>query len=97
MWEYAAISKPGIWPHRLYDPSANIGLMKEQLATYERKQRRIDLEYSLRLFVMAGVGSQDRRLIAEVGGELAALKLGITIPTVNFVPRSHPEAPGRMG
>lgn len=110
MWEYAAtghsgkynpeatrISKPGIWPHRHYDPNAKIGLMKEQLKRHERENKYSELAYQIRLFVEVGVGSDIRRLIAEVAAELAALKLGTTIPTVNFVPRSHPEAPGRMG
>ena len=105
MWEYAAtghsgkynpgatrISKPGIWPHRHYDASAKIGLMKEQLKRHERKQRRIDLEYSLRLFVMVGGGSQDRSCIAEVAAELASIELGIPRPKVNFVSRFHPNA-----
>ena len=84
MWEYAAtghsgkynlaatrISKPGMWPHRQYDPSAELTLAKEQLERHDRENRHSKLAYQLRLFVEVGAGNDIRRLIAEVATELA--------------------------
>jgi len=81
------ISPSEIWARHQYEVP-NLALARTQLKEREREIRRGELGYQLRLFVMVGVGSQIRRLIAEVSSELAAIELGTSIPKVNFVDRS---------